>query len=108
MKRALLASSFDVVAVGWTALVLFAIRSLRQSWTAASAAVLSSVFLVSCSSPVEQGTIKPVEQCPVKPVIENLGPVPPRAFTTDTTGYLAYRLPGSLPRYQFRIISRFE
>ena len=73
-----------------------------------AAPVLSFVFLISCSSPVEQGTVKPVEQCPVKPVIENLGPVPPRAFTTDTTGYLAYRLPGSLPSYHFQIISRFE
>lgn len=108
MKRALLASSFDLVAVSWTALVLFANRSLRQSRSAASAALLASAFLVSCSSPVEQAPVKPVEQCPVNPVIENLGPVPPGAFTTDTTGYLAYRLPESLPRYQFRIISRFE
>jgi hypothetical protein len=62
---------------------------------AASAAALSSALVVSCSSPAEPG-------------IDGLGPVPAGAFTTDATGYRAYRLPGSLPRYQFRIISRFE
>src|SRR5215475_4935404 len=100
MKRALFASSVDVVAVSWTALVLSAIRSLRQCRIAASVVAVSSVCLVSCSSRGEPG--------PVEPRIDNLGPVPAGAFTTDATGYLAYRLPESLPRYQFRIISRFE
>jgi hypothetical protein len=34
--------------------------------------------------------------------------VPDGPFTTDATGYVAYHLPGALPRYQFRIVSRFE
>jgi hypothetical protein len=71
------------------------LRSLRQCGFSASAAGLIVALLVSCSSPAEPG-------------IDNLGPVPAGAFTTDATGYLAHRLPGSLPRYQFRIISRFE
>ena len=72
------------------------LRSSRQCGFSATAAGLTAALLVSCSSPAEPA------------LIDNLGPVPPGRFTTDATGYLAHRLPGSLPRYQFRIISRFE
>src|SRR5689334_262401 len=65
-----------------------------RSRFAAAVAIVTVVLLASCSSSVA-------------PAVD-LGPVPPGPFTTDATGYVAYKLEGSLPRYQFRIISRFE
>jgi hypothetical protein len=70
-------------------------RFLRQWSFSATATGLTTALLVSCASPSE-------------PSIGNLGPVPAGPFTTDATGYVAHRLPESLSRYQFRIISRFE
>ena len=67
----------------------------------ATAATALYVLLVSCGSPGEPAPDNSES-------VPNLGPVPAGAFTTDATGYLAYRLPESLPRYQFRIVSRFE
>jgi hypothetical protein len=68
-------------------------RLVRRCSFSATAAIVTTAVLASCSSPAEPS---------------DLGPVPAGAFTTDATGYVAYHLPGSLPRYQFRIISRFE
>jgi hypothetical protein len=70
-------------------------RLARRCRFWATVAIAAAALLASCSSPAE-------------PSFDDLGPVPAGAFTTDATGYLAHRLPGSLPRYQFRIISRFE
>jgi len=70
-------------------------RHWRQCGVSASAAGLVVSLLVSCSAPSDPG-------------IDNLGPVPAGAFTTDASAYVAHRLPGGLSRYQFRIISRFE
>src|SRR4249919_3890048 len=67
------------------------LHPVRRCSFSAIAAIVSAALIASCSSP-----------------LENLGPVPAGAFTTDATGYLAHRLPGTLPRYQFRIIGRFE
>ena len=39
---------------------------------------------------------------------ENLGAVPNVAFTTDATGYVAQRMQGSLERYTFTVISRYQ
>jgi hypothetical protein len=72
---------------------LIPLRSLRPFGLAATAAGSLAAFVVACASPSEP---------------PNLGPVPDGAFTTDATGYVAYRLVGDLPRYQFRIVARFE
>jgi len=39
--------------------------------------------------------------------LDDLGPVPDGAFTTDATGYVAVRIPGQ-ERYRFTVISRFQ
>lgn len=39
--------------------------------------------------------------------VDDLGPVPNGAFTTDATGYVAARIPGE-DRYRFTVISRFQ
>jgi hypothetical protein len=77
------------------------LRFLSRFRLAATAATTLSALLISCASPGEPA---PDNVGPVP----NLGPVPPGAFTTDVTGYIAYCLPESLPRYQFRVVSRFE
>jgi hypothetical protein len=42
--------------------------------------------------------------------LTDLGPVPDGTFTTDATGYVAVRIEGagSLSRYRFRVVTRFE
>ena len=78
--------------------VLGRTRSARSSGLIGPVAIAAGILaalLVSCASPGE-------------PPRDDLGPVPDGAFTTDATGYVAHRLPGNLPRYQFRIIARFE
>ena len=67
--------------------------SLRQFGFVATAAGAVAALVVSCASPTEP---------------RDLGPVPDGPFTTDATGYVAYRLVGDLRRYQFRIIARFQ
>ena len=71
------------------------LRLVRRCRFSATVATVTAALFASCSSPAE-------------PSLDKLGPVTAGAFTTDATGYLARRLPGSLPRYQVRIISRFE
>ena len=67
----------------------------RRRRLSAIAVAAGAALLASCSSAVE-------------PSSGDLGSVPAGAFTTDATGYTAYRLPGGLPRYQFRLVSRFQ
>jgi hypothetical protein len=58
-------------------------------------------FAALCSASVSCG------DDPAEP-LDDLGPVPDVHFTTDTTGYTAVRIPGTLERYRFAVITRYQ